>query len=399
MKNSKNLTVFLLIAIIIVASIISGGEYYKIQKDKAQDESQSKFVAVSNFSQSTVLKVIPPDNADNNLSKPPTQDSRPTVSKYPDLRQKNIFIVEGNPEIIYLGTVYSDLGLIDRTDSVRKENLLKKFFNEYPEAKNKYDFIFIATTFKPNDNIGEFGALKNNITGVGDGTQNINVNNLTQYLSFSGKERVQGYAFVMDLQSLSDDLYLMLHEMSHRWLFHLGDYDSCGKGFSCTRETGYKINNNGSHYNEYVNTTTKIGTEKYADPNGGGSMEMGPVKGYCLDYGGSNSYRFTSLSMYLMGFIPANKVVPLKWYETTGAWSDHGIPCVEHTFGVSDVVSLVGKRSPSYPNTQKDFSVAYILLTRQGKSPTQLELDRMKFIAENFPHRWSEATWFKSAIK
>ena len=99
-----------------------------------------------------------------------------------------------------------------------------------------------------------------------------------------------------------------------------------------------------------------------------------------------------------MGLISPEQVVPLKWYETYGEWSDKGIPCVEKTFSVQDVINLVGPRNPSYPNTQKDFSVVYILLTEKGKKPTDAQMKRMDYIAENFPIRWNEATNYKSTI-
>lgn len=339
---------------------------------------------------------------------PPTQITPPTSSQptpeipknnaYSYLEKKNIFIVEGDSDIISSGTSASDIGPIDITNSVKKPDLYKKFFSQHPEAKDKYDFIIIATTFKPNNDIGQFDPFKNEITGVGDARTNINVFNLSNYLGFTGKERAQGSAFVVDLNSIGDDLSLLLHEVSHRWLFHLGDYDSCGKGFGCTRKTGYAINRDGGHYNNLVNTKTNISGQSYRDPNGGGSLEMGPVSGYCRDNGGASLYRFTSMSMYLMGLISSTEAQPLKYYETTGGWTEQGIPCIEHTFGINDVVGLVGQRNPSYPSTQKDFSVAYILLTQQGKTPTSSELSRMQFMSDNFPQRWNEATWYKSTI-
>lgn len=378
--------------------IIGKSQFTLVCKNGSETKSATVTLdVVNNLSKTSQPTTPQPPIPPTQITTQPTPET-PKNNVYSYLEKQNIFIIEGDSDIIYSGTIQSDLGLIDRTNSVRKDNLLKKFFSQYPVAKDKYDFIFIATTFKPNDNIGEFAAFKNEIAGVGSGNDNINASNLRNYLGFNGNERVQGYAFVMDLQSLGDDLYLMLHEMSHRWLFRLGDADICGKGFGCTRETGYKINTNGAHYNEKINTITKVGTERYRDPNGGGSLEMGPVSGYCRDYGTTSSYRFASMSLYLMGLISSSEVQPLKYYETTGSWTEQGISCVEHTFGVNDVAGLVGQRSPSYPNTQKDFSVAYILLTQQGKTPTSSELSRMQFISDNFPQRWNEATSHKSTI-
>lgn len=311
----------------------------------------------------------------------------------------HIFVIQDDGTLVRSGYVESDIGLIDTDGEVDKEKTIKKFFQDHPDAMNIYDFIILATTFKPGDNLGQFTSLKNEIKGTGDFREDINLVSTRMNTGLSGEEKFQGYAFVMNLDNIGNDLYLLLHELSHRWLFRLGDYDSCGKGFGCTRETGFKISSDGTHFNSKINTLTKEGDKTYKDPNGGGSMVLAPTSGYCLDFGGGgDGYRFTDVSLYLMGLISSDQIVPLKWYTTTGSWSEKGIPCIEKTFGVQDIISLVGSRDPAFPNTQRDFSVAYVLLTKQGQTPTDVQISKMNFIAENFPKKWTEATRYKSTI-
>lgn len=311
----------------------------------------------------------------------------------------NVFIIQDDGTFIRSGYAASDYGMIDVSGSIVKEVAIKKFFQDNPNAKNLYDFVIFATNFKPGDNIGQFTPTKKDIKGTSDSNGDINLANTYNNTGLTGGEKFQGYAFIANINDLTDDLYLPIHEMSHRWIFRLGDYDSCGKGFGCTKETGFKINNNGSHYNEKINTITTDKGKSYKDPNGGGTLVAAPTPGYCLDFGGgSDGYRFSSISLYLMGLIPADQVAPLKWYITSSTWSDKGIPCVEKTFSTQDIVSLVGQRNPAYPNTQKNFSVAYLLLTKQGQTPAIVEINKMNLMAENFPKKWTEATMYKSTI-
>ena len=311
----------------------------------------------------------------------------------------NVFTIQDDGTLIRSGFSASDNGPMDISGSVDKEKVIKKFFQNNPDAKNLYDFIILATNFKPGDDIGQFTPTKKVIQGTGDSRVDINLTNTYNTTGLTGKEKFQGYAFIANINDLTDDLYLPIHEISHNWLFMLGDYDSCGKGFGCTKETGYKISKDGAHYNDKINTITEDGNKKYKDPNGGGSLQSGTYPGYCLDFGGGgDGYRFTSLSLYLMGLIPADQVAPLKWYIMTGSWSDKGIPCLEKTFGVQDITSLVGSRNPAYPNTQKNFSVAYLLLTKKGQTPTNTQISKMNLMALNFPKKWAEATMYKSTI-
>ena len=135
----------------------------------------------------------------------------------------NIFIVQDDGTLINSGYVESDRGLIDVSGSVIKEKVIKKFFQDHPDAKNAYDFIILATTFKPGDNIGQFTSVKNVIQGTGDSHEDINLVNTYLNTGLTGEEKFQGYAFIMNVDDISDNLYLPIHEMSHRWLLRLGD--------------------------------------------------------------------------------------------------------------------------------------------------------------------------------
>lgn len=372
--NSQINKVFIifLIAILIIGISIVSYRYFRIGVFKSYQIEKSE-TKNNNLTSST------PSTIDQNLIK------------------NGFVLMNDDGTIVKEETMASELGNI-KTLILDKELIVKKFLHDNPGAENIYDFIVIVTSFKPGNYVGQFMATKPGINGIGDANEDINLPNTLNKIGLTGKEKLQGYAFVMDLDSiLSGNLRIIVHEISHRWLFRLGDYDTCGKGFGCTKETGFKINKDGSHYNDKISTINKEGLEWYIDPNGGGSFIPSPTQGYCLSVG-ANKYRFTSMSLYLMGLISAEQTVPLKWYETSGSWSDKGIKCIEKSFSVNDIIKMVGPRNPSYPNTQRKFSVAFILFNKKDQPANDIQINKMKLIVDQFPSRWYDATNHLSEI-
>jgi hypothetical protein len=353
-------------------------------------------------------KITPPPQELPKQEKPTEKPTSQTIqNKVPE---SNIVVIEDDGSVIARG-VQSDRGIMDIL--VSSSAAMKKFLQDYPLASNQYDFAVIFSTFNSSaKNIG-FAQTKKLDAGISD-FPSYSIDKIDKETNLTGKEKIRGFAYIFqDLLSddfsessssfLGDIFWLLIHEISHTWIFFLGDGGTCDKAFNCTKETGFKIRDvNLAHYGDKVKTTTKEGNSIYMDPNSAGSglVPNSDNPGYCLDFGtgGVKKYKFITMSLYLMGLIPPEQVIPLKWYETNGEWSDKGIPCVEKTFSAQDVINLVGPRNPSYPNTQKDFSVVYILLTEKGKKPTDAQVKKMDYIAENFPIRWNEATNYKSTI-
>lgn len=414
-----------IIIVFVVASLITSGLYLYFYRqipkvsEVAKNPVKKKFIKPKERVEEK--PILPPKEAPYKEGQeiPPTKTQTPTpvsiptptptlpgptqnvVQKPTPLAQKHKFtLIQDDGTLIRSGYVQSDYGLEDISGSVNKEAVIKKFFQDHSDAKNAYDFIILATTFKPRDDVGQFTATKNVIQGTGDSNDDVNLVSTHMNTGLTGEEGFQGYAFIANIDDIGADLSLLLHELSHRWLFRLGDYDFCGKGFGCTKETGFKINSNGAHYNDKINTITKEGGETFKDPNGGGDIQIGARSGYCV-YPGEKiaGYRFTNLSLYLMGLVPLEEAGMLNWYQTSGAWTDQGIPCIEKKFTVQDVINMVGSRNPAYPNTQRDFTVALILLTQQGQTPTQSQLDKMNYIMDNFPREWQMATRHISTIR
>ena len=313
-----------------------------------------------------------------------------------DNANKNVFIVADDGNMIMSGCIQSDNGCEDVTDRVNKEKVIKKFIDSNTEAKSYYDFIVIITTFKPGINEGQFTHTKKVTKGALHYSSDVNLPSTLALTGLTGSERLQGYAFVKDIDSaLKNNFLIINHEVSHRWLFDLGCYEESSK---CSHMWQLA----GGHYGLGIDTTTKEGVKIYQDPNNYGLtfLKMSSENpGYCINNNADNSKRkFNSLSLYLMGLVAPEEAKPIKWYQNDGNWSEKGVICTEKELNTQEVLSLIGSREPAYPNTQKDFSVAFLLLKRKDEVLSDSQISKINFIANQFPNSWHEATSYKSTI-
>ena len=313
-----------------------------------------------------------------------------------DNANKNVFIVADDGNMIMSGCIQSDNGCEDVTDRVNKEKVIKKFIDSNTEAKSYYDFIVIITTFKPGINEGQFTHTKKVTKGALHYSSDVNLPSTLALTGLTGSERLQGYAFVKDIDSaLKNNFLIINHEVSHRWLFDLGCYEESSK---CSHMWQLA----GGHYGLDIDTTTKEGVKIYQDPNNYGLtfLKMSSENpGYCINNNADNSKRkFNSLSLYLMGLVAPEEAKPIKWYQNDGNWSEKGVICTEKELNIQEVLSLIGSREPAYPNTQKDFSVAFLLLKRKDEVLSDSQISKINFIANQFPNSWHEATSYKSTI-
>ena len=318
----------------------------------------------------------------NSVNQIPSYSRNITGGTAKKLTESNVYTIEDDGTIISSG-VPSDRGIVD--NFINEAAVVNKFFKEYPTASDFYDFVVILTNFK-SPNTGHFTHAKDLDLGISDYQPAYDLQHIYQLTGYGGQGKFKGYALIPDAYGTVDDnFYILVHELSHRWLFYF-------------KNSGI-IDANLAHYKNNANTITNEAGIAYGDPNGGGSLAPNSsVPGYCLSSGSPNKYRFTSLSLYLMGLVPPEKTIPIKYYETSDDWSDKGTPCTEKSFSVQNVISLAGQRNPGYSSSQKDFSVAYITLTHKGEKLSDAYVQKVNHIVNNFPTKWNEVTNYKSKI-
>jgi hypothetical protein len=147
------------------------------------------------------------------------------------------------------------------------------------------------------------------------------------------------------------DVSIMDHEMGHTWAAYLG---------SAWGLLGY---DDASHWNEKTDIAGQMSryyfTEDYQTighfmDNGDGTWKIIP---------NSTPEKYSQLELYAMGLIPPEQVPPIHVLSNIDASDpEHATATVVRTVTIDQIMeSEGGPRIPAFPDTQKDFKVAFIV--------------------------------------
>jgi hypothetical protein len=167
---------------------------------------------------------------------------------------------------------------------------------------------------------------------------------------------------------------VVLHELGHRWLL-----------FASLLENGQKsniLNPVSAHPAQYVDTraafkvytdtdTSVMGGGLFTD-HGDGTFSSGP-------YG---PYSYSWLDLYLMGLAAAEEVPPMFYVGNSSpalggeyyAPANQTYSGTRRDFTVQQVIDGTGARQPSFPNTQRNFRVVFVLVSDPDRPVTNEEL-------------------------
>ncbi|MFN2525763.1 MAG: IPT/TIG domain-containing protein [Actinomycetota bacterium] len=223
------------------------------------------------------------------------------------------------------------------------ENVMKTFYNRFGDD---FDFAFIVSQerFPGVGFSSRYEPVSNDVHGIGDG----NFNRGPQYGSGG---RLEGIVLVPHDNHFDLGAYLTLHELGHRWMNHL-DFPLLAPAAVHwpVSDLLFGIIGRG--------TGTLLG---YFDfdlvPAGGGN--------YRLERGGARGYN--DLELYLMGLLePADVGSHFVFDNQNQPPEGDGViwtgPVT--TFTADDVIARDGARDPGFANSQKQFRIAAIVLSR-----------------------------------
>lgn len=273
------------------------------------------------------------------------------------------------------------------SDDVNVFALSKEFYKTYPDT---YDFLVMYTPLH-NQNEGGYNALVNNTT-KGTGSGFVSGDYSATYGS-AGKLKSFVTIFDFDSQLSSPDFPELAHEISHYWLMYIVDPNL--KLFEPTSP---------SHYNTFLDTNTVENNQTYFDLNRYARYTYldnhdGTITVQSADTTSSEfNSQFHSLSLYLMGLLPASQVQPLTRWDVAANYNLPTVHATKAIVTIGDVIRSAGVREPAYPNTQKNFKIAFILMPRKGEAPTSAQIAGIKQIAETFPAAWHKMTKGLSTI-
>ena len=250
------------------------------------------------------------------------------------------------------------------SDGLYREPLIKDIYEKFTD---KYDFIFlILNEEKIPEGISYYGknvGVSNNITGIFNGG---GIYDYSSGYGSSGKLKS-----VMQLSSLG---YLQngpaLHELMHNWANYALPTENVETGndvssYSYSGHWGFTGGSTRGQLGGFNQSTLEdLGNNEYSvDPFGAFAN-------------GGNSVPYNELELYLMGMTPVNSVNQFDLFSDITSFvpsqSKYNFTANSKvTYGPNELESLLGVRSPSSLESQKEFDLLVIVLTDNPLTDSQ----------------------------
>lgn len=298
------------------------------------------------------------------------------------------------------------------------------FYQKYPD-KDIYDFMAVFPAFPPGNDDGFAGLhsnIQNNVRGICEPILKADKN-------LWGSEKLQGIQIYPYSNSDYKEFYnpinsghLLLEETSHQWLVYIGkSHHSLPPGQppdginpSCNTTELQLHNEDDLHWSfGLVMPGDYFGAIREAKPwrNKGNNtfsfdsrLEEKPRK-------------FHPFDLYLMGFADQSEIqgdytlltemdnpyasAPLPPGPEQSPVDNHLITTHARAVKITidDIIKIAGEvRNPSVQNSQKNFTLAFIILYKKGQLPSEGLINAITTAANNFPAQWHYATDNRSTI-
>lgn len=221
---------------------------------------------------------------------------------------------------------------------------------------------------------------------VGTGTKIFDVAN-----GYGSEEKLRGVAQLIHHDQLLDGL--LLHEIIHLWYANREVIPTTRFGHWGFSSVGGQL---GGFQREELRS---LGDGKYSAGNFSPHLALVSVP-------------YSPLEMYLAGWIGSDDV-PDIWVAEDGSWlmSEVAEDQRQHqtdangnwifttsqisTWSIEQIIEQLGPRSPDFESSQKEFRVAFVLVT-DGRIPIQeAELEEIDSYIEQFTKKGPVSTWFR----
>ena len=273
--------------------------------------------------------------------------------------------------------------------------VIQSFYNNHP-GRNPH-FITVMTTF-PVDSLAAFYMpLANDVRGIG--YQHAMRNEV--FSSVPGIA-LDGIIFMNSFRNYSG-VYAPLgrltfnQELGHRWGSHVWFEDESGP-------SQYMLGRDCSHWSFFMHSENSSMEGNVWDDNGNRTFSTGTS---FFEFG------YSQLDRYLMGFAPAESITPWFLIDDAGAGrcddaGSRGSPNPSHyppifggagqdqitvrgtrvDIGINDVIAVEGERDPSFEDSRKNWSMAFILAARENDSVTANSLDTVDDLRVLWERQW-----------
>lgn len=397
MLNQKGFATFLFLFIILGLSglIIAGSFYIKNNKliEKFSDftTTNSSNITPKPFPSETSVSIVKfsPSPSVTTISNTPF----PTPSSQKEVHSNNVYNLEISENI-------STANVLDMN------KVTSQFYSKYADD---YDFLAIFPAFSPSYELGGVSSsinIQNNIKGICRdirkpcfwGTCGSNKLQSLQIFSFKNNNYDQ---LVNTPEVMGDTL---LHEIAHHW------------GVSLARDLwgDSKIRDgiNESCFNRAI-PVTKVESDHWAYGLQSPSGAIDPIEDSrpWIDRGnGIYSFdttlynqpkKYHPFDLYLMGLLDSSEIKdsyllltniqPI--YDTSMPSSEVVVKADSTKVTINDVIKIADQeREPKAANSQKDFRIAFIILTKAEQTPSVNMIKTINELSETFPRQWAYAT-------
>lgn len=305
--------------------------------------------------------------------------------------------------------ILEDPSIVDTPEGFQYQELAKLFYSKYPD---KYDFMAVFPTFQLRTEASLRGqgfhyTVQNNVKGICRPL-------IEQNPSYWGSSRLKGidlYTYSGNdyqewIENLAKKMNVLLEEVSHQWLVSIGQQPlTYGINESCYGTTLPLLDGTKMHWSIGLSTPPgHIGAMKEAMPwvdNGDGTYSF---DGSLFD----KPSKFHPFDLYLMGLADKSEIrgefllLSNIEYLPFDYKSESRITTARanvQKITIDDIVRIAGEgRTPSVGNSQKDFTIAFIILAKGGQTTPDVMYKAVNAAANAFPDAWAYATEYRSTM-
>lgn len=287
----------------------------------------------------------------------------------------------GNVTVMQVAGNYDEMTPEGKVNSLPRELIAQEFYRTH---EDEYDFLTIFTTFDfklQSEAVAFYLGAKNDTLGIGSqifdngyrygsggklqGT--VDMGNITKLVS---SPLDPGFEFSLDILG---------HEMLHRWSSFVTFRDASGNPSKAL------LGKDGSHWSYLLDTKGSLEYGNSWRDNGDGTFTSVAARKY-----------YSPLDLYLMGMIDSSQVPPMLLIDNPlidpkkVSGSGDTISGTPRYVTIEDIISAEGERVPKAADAQKQFKMAFILVT--SGTLTRDDLHGIENIRKGFLTRFSILT-------
>jgi uncharacterized protein (TIGR03437 family) len=282
--------------------------------------------------------------------------------------------------------------IAERFTDIREVDMASAAQKFYETHEDAYDYLVVFNRDTPaaTGAVAYESTVRNNATGFGDYSIDVglefgspsrlqavmNMGPLSQYPT-SPTDLVKGRNPTATRGTGDTPTTILAHEAGHRFLAYASIPDPDDpKGFPM-------LGNQNAHWRFSFNSDASLLEGNRIKDNGPSATPRFLTTGAVEHY--------SDLDQYLMGFRGADEVAPTFWVTGVPLTYVSRLPQVGATFsgnrrdvGVSELIQVLGRRTPDPTVSQRRFRFAFILITPDGVDPLPEEVQKLEGFRTSF---------------